>query len=304
MMAGTSANAPSSLELFQPTDGPFRKVFRPFNRWPITQGAMIALLVICAVFADVIAPYDPNDANLKDRREPPIWSSEGNGKYILGADLQGRDLLSRIIHGTRVSLSIAGISIGLGVLVGTGYGLISGYFGGWIDEVLMRVVDVFLAFPLIMAALFLLVLFGSGYKTVIGVLVLFSWVGFARQVRAETLALKTSDYVAFAQVAGASTFRVLFRHILPGVVNTVMVIATLNIGGLILTESILSYLGVGIPPPTPAWGAMVADGKDYLSISWQISFFPGMAIFLTVMAFNFLGDWTRDFLDPRLRQVM
>ena len=121
---------------------------------------------------------------------------------------------------------------------------------------------------------------------------------------AETLALKTSDYVALAQVAGASTFRVLFRHILPGVVNKVMVIATLNIGGLILTESVLSYLGVGIPPPTPAWGAMVADGRDYLSTSWFISFFPGMAIFLTVMAFNFLGDWTRDFLDPRLRQVM
>ena len=303
-MAGASANIPPSLELLQPADGPVRRALRSFNRWPIMQVAMITLLVICALFADIIAPYDPIDANLKDRREPPIWSAEGNGKYILGADLQGRDLLSRIIHGTKVSLSIAGISIGLGMLVGTGYGLISGYVGGWIDEVLMRVVDVFLAFPLIMAALFLLVLFGSGYGTVIGVLVLFSWVAFARQVRAETLALKTSDYVALAQVAGASTFRVLFKHILPGVVNTIMVIATLNIGGLILTESVLSYLGVGIPPPTPAWGAMVADGKDYLSISWQISFFPGMAIFLTVMAFNFLGDWTRDFLDPRLRQVM
>ena len=303
-MSGASANIPPSLELLQPADGPVRRAFRSFNRWPIMQVAMIGLLVICALFADIIAPYDPIDANLKDRREPPIWSSEGNGKYVLGADLQGRDLLSRIIHGTRVSLSIAGISIGLGMLVGTGYGLISGYVGGWIDEVLMRIVDVFLAFPLIMAALFLLVLFGSGYGTVIGVLVLFSWVAFARQVRAETLALKTSDYVALAEVAGASTFRVLFKHILPGVVNTIMVIATLNIGGLILTESVLSYLGVGIPPPTPAWGAMVADGKDYLSTSWQISFFPGMAIFLTVMAFNFLGDWTRDFLDPRLRQVM
>ena len=178
-MAGASVNVPPSLELLQPADGPLRRALRSFNRWPIMQVAVIALLVICALFADIIAPYDPIDANLKDRREPPIWSSEGNGKYILGADLQGRDLLSRIIHGTRVSLSIAGISIGLGMLVGTGYGLISGYVGGWIDEVLMRIVDVFLAFPLIMAALFLLVLFGSGYGTVIGVLVLFSWVAFA-----------------------------------------------------------------------------------------------------------------------------
>jgi len=303
-MAGTSGQAPTPVEIFQTTAGPFGKILRQFSRWPIIPGAIVGLLIFIAVFANVISPHDPNDAELKDRRESPAWTAEGTTNYLLGADLQGRDLLSRIIHGSRVSLSIAGVSIIIGMVVGTACGLISGYFGGWLDEVLMRIVDVFLAFPLIMAALFLVMLFGSGYTTVIGVLVLFSWVAFARQVRAETLALKTSDYVALAQVSGASTLRILYKHLLPGVINTIIVIATLNIGGLILTESTLSYLGIGIPPPTPAWGAMVADGKDYLSTSWQISFFPGMAIFLTVIGFNFLGDWIRDYLDPRLRQVM
>lgn len=274
------------------------------RQWPIIPGLIIGTLLICAIFANVISPHDPMAANLKDRREPPAWTEEGTSKYLLGADLQGRDLLTRIIHGSRVSLTVAAVVIITGMILGTAVGLISGWFGGFLDEALMRTVDIFLAFPLIMAALFIVILIGSGYMAVIGVLGLFSWIVFARQVRAETLSLKTSDYVSLAIVAGASTPRILIRHILPGVLNTVLVIATLNIGATILTESTLSYLGVGIPPPTPAWGAMVADGRAYLSTSWQISFFPGMAIFMTIIGFNFLGDWIRDFLDPRLRQIM
>ena len=232
-----------------------------------------------------------------------MWEEGGSSKYILGADLQGRDILSRIIHGARVSLLVAGSAITVGMVFGTGYGLISGYLGGWADEIMMRIAEIFLAFPLIMAALVILVVAGASFGSVIGVLVLFSWVSFARQVRAETIALKALDYVALARVAGASTPRILIRHILPGVINTVIVVATLSVGSLILTESILSFLGVGIPPPTPAWGAMVADGRNYLASTWGIAFFPGMAIFLTVMGFNFLGDWIRDALDPRLRQL-
>ena len=232
-----------------------------------------------------------------------MWEEGGSSKYILGGDLQGRDILSRIIHGTRVSIIVAGSAISIGMVFGTIYGLISGYFGGWLDEVLMRIVEIFLAIPLIMAALVILVVAGASFLSIIGVLVLFSWVPFARQVRAETIALKALDYVALARVVGASTKRIMIRHIFPGVLNTIIIVATLQVGSLILTESILSFLGVGIPPPTPAWGAMVADGRNYLASSWGIAFFPGIAIFLTVVGFNFMGDWIRDSLDPRLRQL-
>jgi peptide/nickel transport system permease protein len=189
------------------------------------------------------------------------------------------------------------------MIFGTTFGLVSGYFGGLWDEILMRIVDIFLAVPGIMMALVIILVFGQSFVTIIGILTMFSWVFFARQLRAETHQIKVLDYVSFAKVAGASTPRILIRHIFPGIVSTMTVIATLNVGNIILTESILSYLGAGIPPPTPAWGAMVSEGRSYLASSWWIAFFPGVAIFLTVLAFNFLGDWLRDFLDPRLRQV-
>lgn len=264
---------------------------------------ILLLFVAMAVFAPFISPHGPTEAELRDRRTPPVWQKGGSAEHVLGADLQGRDILSRIVYGTRISLVIAGVAISLGMAFGTTFGLISGYFGGWLDEILMRIVEIFLAVPLIMVALVIVAVIGQSFTTVIVILVLFSWVPFARQVRAEVLTLKALDYVALARVAGASTFRILFRHILPGVVNTVIVVATLHVGNLILTESILSFLGAGIPPPTPAWGAMVADGRNYLTTSWWIAFFPGMAIFLIVVGFNFMGDWIRDFLDPRLRQL-
>ena len=272
-------------------------------RWPILPGTILLGFVVMAVFAPLISPQGPLEAELRDRRAPPVWQEEGSARYVFGADLQGRDILSRIIHGTRISLVIAGTAISLGMVFGTGFGLLSGYFGGWLDEILMRIVEIFLAVPLIMVGLVIVAVIGQSFTTVIMILVLFSWVPFARQVRAEVLTLKALDYVALARVAGASTTRILVRHILPGVINTVIIVATLHIGNLILTESILSFLGAGIPPPTPAWGAMVADGRNYLTTSWWITFFPGMAIFLTVIGFNFMGDWIRDSLDPRLRQL-
>ena len=276
---------------------------RRLRRFPTIPSVILLMLFVTGAFAPLISPHDPRAAILRERRAPPVWQEGGASKHILGADLQGRDVLSRIIHGARVSLLIAGSAITVGMILGTGYGLISGYAGGWLDEAMMRIVEIFLAVPLIMAALAIILVFGSGYGTVIGVLVMYSWLEFARQVRAETLNLKTLDYVALAHVAGASTPRILLRHILPGVVSTVVVVATLNVGQLILAESVLSFLGVGIPPPTPAWGAMTAEGRNYLASSWWIAFFPGMAIFVTVVGFNFFGDWLRDTLDPRLRQV-
>ena len=190
-----------------------------------------------------------------------------------------------------------------GAIGGSVIGLISGYFAGQVDELLMRVVDLSLAIPFILVALTVLIVLGQSLTVIILLLIMFSWGGFARQVRAETLSLRTLDYIALAKVAGAGPLLILSKHILPGVINTIIVVSTLQVGSLILTESILSFLGVGIPAPTPAWGVMVADGRAYLDTAWWLALFPGLAIFLTVLAFNFLGDWLRDRFDPRLRQI-
>ncbi len=228
------------------------------------------------------------------------WSS---WEHILGGDNIGRDLLSRIIHGARVSLVVVTVALIFGLLIGVSMGLVAGYFGGLIDEVIMRVTDIWLGLPFILVAIVAVIAFGQTFTILIVLLGILSWTPFVRNVRGEVLSLKTRDYVSLAKVAGCSTFRILVWHILPGTINTIIVIATLRVGQLILTEAILSFLGAGIPPPTPAWGAMVNDGRPYINDAWWISFFPGVAIFLVVMSLNFLGDWLRDRLDPRLRQL-
>ncbi len=282
---------------------PLAQFFWYLRRWPIIPILIIVTICICAVFADIIAPHDPIESSLRARNTPPIWYPEGTSKYILGADPQGRDMLSRIIHGSRISLIIALASVSTGLVIGTTLGLISGYVGGFVDELIMRFVDISLAIPVIMIALIVVVVFGQGFGIIVGVLVLFTWTGYTRQVRAQVLTIRELDYVALAKVAGASHFRILLRHIFPGVVHILIVIASLNVGSVILAESVLSFLGAGIPPPTPAWGAMVSSGRDFLTDAWWVAFFPGLAILLTVMAMNFLGDWIRDRLDPRLRQI-
>jgi peptide/nickel transport system permease protein len=227
----------------------------------------------------------------------------GSSTHLLGADPLGRDLLSRIIYGARISLLVAGVSIGFGLIAGVSVGLVAGYYGGWWDEIIMRLADTSRAVPFILIALVAAIVFGQRLEVILAILAFATWPIFARQVRAEVLVLKQLDYVAFANVVGASSRRIMQRHILPGLVNTVIVLATLQVGALILTEAILSFLGAGIPPPTAAWGVMIADGQKYLTDAWWVSFFPGVAIVLVVMAFNFMGDWLRDYLDPRLRQL-
>ncbi|MCI0437929.1 MAG: ABC transporter permease [Chloroflexi bacterium] len=280
-----------------------RQVLYVLRRWPVIPIFIIAVLIACAIFAPWIAPKDPLRNSLFDRNDEPFWYAESTGKFVLGADPLGRDILSRIIHGARVSMMVAAISISMGVIVGTTLGLISGYFGGIVDELIVRLLDINAAIPFLLLALIVVMVFGQSLAVLMGVLALSSWAGPARLVRGQTLQLKTLDYVALARVAGASTFRILYKHILPGVVSIIVVTATLEVGSIILAESILSFLGAGIPPPTPAWGSMVAEGRDYLGSAWWVAFFPGMAIFLTVLAFNFLGDWIRDRWDPRLRQL-
>jgi len=227
----------------------------------------------------------------------------GSAEFLLGTDQLGRDLLSRIIYGARISLIITAVTLGIGGAIGTTLGLMAGYYGVLIDELVMRVVDIFLALPLVLVELALVVALGQSFFIIVVVLVLFIWVRFARQERGEVLMLRTMDYVALARVAGASTRRILFIHILPGVVNTLIVVATLQVSIVILVESGLSFLGAGVSPPTPAWGSMVADGRDFLADAWRIATTPGLAILLTVLSLNLFGDWLRDTFDPRLRQL-
>ena len=274
-----------------------------FREWPVIPGALVILLVFAAITAPWISPHDPLKGDLFKSGQPPVWLEGGDSSHLLGTDIQGRDVLSRVIHGTRISLIVAAIVLTTGGIVGTVVGIVAGYYGGQVDEILMRIVDFTLAVPFILIALVVVIIYGSSLTVIITLLAVFSWGGFARQIRAETLSLKTRDYVAQATVMGATTPRIMFRHIFPGVVNTLIVVSTLRVGSLILAESILSYLGVGIQPPTPAWGLMVAQGRLYISVEWWITFFPGMAIFLTVFAMNFLGDWLRDRFDPHLRQL-
>ncbi len=279
------------------------RYWREFRRWPVIPALIIVLLITVAIFAPLIAPKDPERSSLRDRHNPPMWMEGGSSENILGTDFVGSDIFSRIIYGARISLLIASIVLAGGVIGGTLIGLVSGWYGGQVDEFLMRFVDFTLAVPFILIAIVVIIVMGQSLTVIILLLVIFSWAGFARQVRAETLSLKTEIYIDAARIVGAPTTRIFLRHIFPGLTSTIVVISTLRVGTLILTESTLSYLGVGVPPPTPAWGVMVADGRQYVDSAWWESLFPGLAIMMVVLAFNFFGDWVRDYLDPRLRQT-
>ena len=264
---------------------------------------VLIAVVISAIFAPILTTYDPQYGDLAAQVSPPFWNEGGTTAHLLGTDALGRDIVARLLYGARLSLSIAGIVLVAGGVTGTLLGMISGYYTGWADEAIMRFVDLTLGVPFILVALVSVIVFGTSLELIIILLVIFSWSGFARQVRAETIRLKETDYISYAQLSGASIARIFIRHILPGVFNTVLVISTLQVGALIIAESSLSFLGVGIPAPRPAWGVMVADGRNFVHFAYWISLFPGLAIFLLSYALNFIGDWTRDRLDPRLRQI-
>lgn len=286
------------------------KIFYVIRRWPVIPILILSIMVFIAVFAPLISPMGPKEINLRGRAAPPIWEKEwydANPKneitYLLGADHVGRDVLTRMFYGARISLAVAVISLTAGVVIGSAIGLVSGYYGGFIDEFSMRAVDVWNALPFLLIAILAAVTFGQEVWIVMVLLALVAWAGNVRNVRAEVLTLKTRDYVALAKIAGASDFRILMRHIFPGVVNTIVVLATLRVGGLILAEASLSFLGAGIPAQTPTWGNMISEGREWLSTAWWIAMFPGIAILLVVMSVNFFGDWLRDRWDPRLRQL-
>ena len=275
--------------------------WRFLRRWPVFPILVLAVLIVAGVAAPWIAPNDPIDQSLPLRSARPFYQDDS--PYMLGGDHVGRDVMSRVIHGARVSLAVMAVALSAGLVIGTALGLLAGYSGGVVDELITRAVDVWLGFPFLLLALVVAIVIGASFQVVMALMVLLAWSPFVRNVRADVLVLKESDYVALARISGASTTRILLRHILPGTVGTITVIASLSVGGLILAEATLSFLGAGIPSPTPSWGNMVAEGRDYLQSAWWTSTFPGVALFLTVMSLNFLGDWLRDRLDPRLRQL-
>jgi peptide/nickel transport system permease protein len=275
--------------------------WRQLKRYPLVPAAILLFfLVIPAVFAPWVAPHDAFLGSLSDRLQPPVWQSGGTPDHLLGTDKLGRDMLSRIIFGARVSLAVSLIAIFVGGIIGTTLGLISGYFGGRIDAVIMRLVDISLSLPTILLALVLVAAVGPSFGTVITVLIVLLWARYARLVRGETLVIKELDFIARARVAGASHARIMVRYMFPNVVNSLIVLATLQVGYVILLESTLSFLGAGLPRAEPAWGVMVADGRELIVTAWWVSMFPGLAIMLTVLSLNLLGDWLRDHLDPKL----
>jgi peptide/nickel transport system permease protein len=287
------------------------RFWRLFRNYPVLPILVLVIFLFISVFSPFIQPRDPIKQNLRARNAPPSWHAPGwyderpklEDRYFLGADHVGRDILSRIIQGSRVSLMVVAIALSTGLVVGTALGLIGGYFGGVWDEIIMRAVDIWAAVPFLLLAITVAVVLGASFTVMASLLVLLTWSGFVRNIRAEVLIIKELDYVKIALVAGASTPRILIRHIFPGVMNTMIVITTLNVGALILAEATLSFLGAGIPGPRSTWGLMINEGRSYLSEAWWITVFPGIAIFLVVMSMNFLGDWMRDYFDPNLRQT-
>ncbi|MCH7593855.1 MAG: ABC transporter permease [Chloroflexi bacterium] len=299
-----------------------------FKDWPVLPVLLLLILLVMALLADTplyggVTGFNPEKPSLADRNAP--INSDGNLRdhdraverairngdpipdrphFWLGADQFGRDILTRMMKGAQISLIILTIAASVGMVFGTFYGLAAGYFGGILDEVLMRALDVYFSIPFILLALVAVIVFGQSITIMLVLLAILAWPPFVRNVRAEVLSLKERDYVAAARATGASDIWIMWKHIVPNVINTVIVIATLRVGQLILAEAILSFLGAGVPPPTPTWGAMVAEGRDYLASAWWISFFPGVMIFMLVMSLNFIGDWFRDKFDPRLRNSL
>ena len=273
------------------------------SRWALVGMLILFIVTFVAIFGPQLAPFDPNRQNIMMRLLEPGEAGAGELTYWLGSDQLGRDVFSRLLYGARVSLLVGVAAIAVGGTIGIIAGLVSGYYGGWIDDVIMRLGDIQLAFPFILLAIMFLVVLGPGLVNIILVLGIGQWITYARIVRAQTLSLREKEYVEAARAMGDSTFSILFRTILPNIIAPLTVIASFNVAGVILSEAALSFLGLGVPPDVPTWGSMLSESRDHLlSNKWWMSLFPGLAIIFTVLAFNIIGDWLRDFLDPRLKE--
>ncbi len=272
--------------------------------FPWIASAILGAIALVAIFANVLAPYNPEIGVLGDRFRPPAWQYGGSEAHLLGTDHVGRDVLSRLIFGARVSVVVGFTAVIVAGLLGTTLGILSGYLGGWVDQVIMRVTDTWLAIPALTYAIFLAAVVGPSQWNIVIILALVYWTRYARVIRGEVLSLRERDFVRLAIVAGCSKKTIMRRHILPNVLNSAIVLGTLMLGVVVVTEAALSFLGVGVPPPKPAWGLMLADGKKGLMAGyWWLTVLPGLCIMLMVLSANLLGDWLRVKLDPQLRQL-
>jgi peptide/nickel transport system permease protein len=266
------------------------------NRLALAGAGIVGILFLTAIFAPLLAPYDPNEIDPFNILEGPSLA------HWLGTDELGRDVLSRMIYGARISLQVGLVAVGIAVTIGTLFGSLAGFYGRWVDTAIMRFVDIMLSFPTIFLIIAAIAFLEPNILTIMAVIGLTSWMGIARLVRAEFLSLREREFVLAARVQGAGDLRIIFRHILPNALVPVVVTATIGVAGAILTESALSFLGIGVQPPTPSWGNILTSGKDNLDIAWWMSIFPGVAILITVLGYNLLGEGLRDSLDPRLRK--
>ena len=292
---------PTTLAL--PEAPPGRLAVARGRRLPRIPVGIVGVFVVVAVLAPLLSPGDPYEQSLRNRFRPPVWEERGSWSHPLGTDRLGRDMLTRIMYGARVSLAVGLLAVFLAGAVGATVGLVAGYYGGRVDAALMRITDATLSFPVILLALILAVTVGPSFLNVVIAISVILWARYARVIRGEVLSLMERDFIAQARIAGAGAWRIITRHLAPNTLNTLVVLLTLQVGYVVIVEAALSFLGAGIPPPTPAWGSMIAEGRDFVTSAWWVSFLPGLAILLVVLAFNLLGDWLRDTLDPKLRQL-
>jgi peptide/nickel transport system permease protein len=259
---------------------------------------VVTLLIFCALFAPILTKYDPESTNLAGRLKPPGWSDKENDVHIFGTDELGRDLFSRVLYGSRISILVGFTSVFISGLVGVILGLLAGYLGNLFSNVIMRIVDIQMAFPFIVLAIAVIAVLGSSLVNVIVVLAITSWVTYCRLVWSLTLSIKEKEFVEAAKSIGCRNFRIITRHIFPNILSAVMVLATFQFASMIVAESSLSFLGLGIPPPTPTWGSIISGGRQYLSQAWWVSTFPGFALAITTIGVTFLGDWASENLYP------
>ena len=292
----------TTLPIAVPAPAPL--AFWRLKGFPLIPTLILLIIAFVAVFADLLAPYDPQVGSLARRFRPPAWQDGGSMAYLLGTDHVGRDVLSRLMYGARVSMIVGLAAVLVAGSLGTLLGILSGYLGGWVDQVIMRLTDSWLALPALTFAIYLAAIVGPSELNIIIILGCVYWTRYARVIRGEVLSLKEREFVKLAIVAGCSKWVIMWRHILPNVINSAIVLATLMLGVVIVTEAALSFLGVGVPPPKPAWGLMLSDGKKGLMVGyWWLTVLPGLCIMLMVLSANLLGDWLRVKLDPQLRQL-
>jgi peptide/nickel transport system permease protein len=278
--------------------------FLRLKDFPLIPALILVCIALVAIFANFLAPHNPEIGSLTARFKPPFWQTGGSTKYLLGTDQLGRDVLSRLIFGARVSMVVGFTAVIFAGTVGTTLGIVSGYLGGWVDQVIMRLTDSWLALPGLTFAIFLAAIVGPSMWNIVIILGLTYWTRYARVIRGEVLSLKEREFVRLAIVAGCSKWTIMWRHILPNIINSAIVLGTLMLGVVIITEATLSFLGIGVPPPQAAWGLMLSDGKQSLMVGrWWLSVLPGLCIMLMVLSANLLGDWLRVKLDPQLRQL-